>query len=164
MIKFVQSNSYSNWGPSLVNPLTFQTAILNNWGGNIQNVLCPFFSNVTSNSICFSFSICIRININIQSMKVKTSFDWILMFIHMQMAKEKQNLLPVTFKKMDKARFECYLLKYSAPRFINLSMYCCLYEICSTIISYTFSNFTSEIAFTRMIPTWSQKLPGTVRF
>ena len=35
------------------------------------------------------------------------------MFIHMQMAKEKQNLLLVTFeKKMDKARFECYLLKY----------------------------------------------------
>ena len=33
------------------------------------------------------------------------------MFIHMQMAKEKQNLLLVTFeKKMDKARFECYLL------------------------------------------------------
>ena len=33
------------------------------------------------------------------------------MFIHMQMAKEKQNLLLVTFeKKIDKARFECYLL------------------------------------------------------
>ena len=33
------------------------------------------------------------------------------MFIHKQMAKEKQNLLLVTFeKKMDKARFECYLL------------------------------------------------------
>ena len=33
------------------------------------------------------------------------------MFIHMQMAKEKQNLLLVTFeKKMNKARFECYLL------------------------------------------------------
>ena len=35
------------------------------------------------------------------------------MFIHMQMAKEKQNLLLVTFeKKIDKARFEYYLLKY----------------------------------------------------
>ena len=33
------------------------------------------------------------------------------MFIHMQMAKEKQNLLLVTLEKnMDKARFECYLL------------------------------------------------------
>ena len=33
------------------------------------------------------------------------------MFIRMQMAKEKQNMLLVTFeKKMDKARFECYLL------------------------------------------------------
>ena len=33
------------------------------------------------------------------------------MFIHMQMAKEKQNLLLVTFeRKVDKARFECYLL------------------------------------------------------
>ena len=28
------------------------------------------------------------------------------------MAKEKQNLLLVTFKKMNKARFECYLLTY----------------------------------------------------
>jgi hypothetical protein len=35
------------------------------------------------------------------------------MFIHIQMAKEKENLLLVTFeKKMDKARFECYLLAF----------------------------------------------------
>jgi len=35
------------------------------------------------------------------------------MFIHMQMAKEKQNLLLVTFeKKMYKVRFECYLLNF----------------------------------------------------
>ena len=39
------------------------------------------------------------------------------MFIHMQMAKEKQNLLLVTFeKKMDKARFECYLLNYKEKK------------------------------------------------
>ena len=45
------------------------------------------------------------------------------MFIHMQMAKEKQNLLLVTFEKnMDKARFECYLLNssfYSAKLWKN---------------------------------------------
>ena len=63
----------------------------NNWGGNIQNVLCPFFfSNVTNNRFCFSFAICIWININIQSNEV---------FIHMKMTKEKQNLLLVTFEK-----------------------------------------------------------------
>ena len=45
-------------------------------------------------------------------MKFLPSFDSILMFIHMQMEKDKQNLLLVTFKKMDKARFECYLLNY----------------------------------------------------
>ena len=50
-------------------------------------------------------------------MKVKTSFDSILMLIHMQMAKEKQNLLLDTSeKKMDKARFECYLLVLTCPK------------------------------------------------
>ena len=50
------------------------------------------------------------------------------MFIHMQMAKEKQNLLLVTFEnKMDKARFECYLLIYiilfSFRKFIPTCMF-----------------------------------------
>ena len=44
-----------------------------NWGGKIQNVLCPFFfSNVTS----FSFAICIWININILSNEGK-NFIWL---------------------------------------------------------------------------------------
>ena len=47
------------------------------WGGNIQNVLRPFFfSNVTSNRFCFSFAICIWINISIQSNEGK-NFIWL---------------------------------------------------------------------------------------
>ena len=38
---------------------------------------------------------------------------------HMQMAKEKQSLLLVTFEKLDKARFECYLL-------IRVCMFACM--------------------------------------
>ena len=54
-----------------------------------------------------------------------------MMFIHMQTAKEKQNLLLDTFeKKNNKARFECYLLTCNLPQGDFLfplfcHLYCC---------------------------------------
>ena len=68
-------------------------------------------------------------------MKFLPSFDWILMFIHMQMAKEKQNLLLVTFEKkwtkhvLNVTSSYCHKLRIYIYLAGCVSLFLCLYKI-----------------------------------